>query len=1670
MPVPQRLNNRYEIREILGQGGMGIVYRAYDVVVKREVALKTLRDTPSRASLEMFQRECQVLAALSHPNIIEIFDIGEYQEAGQSKPYFVMPLLPGQTLDKLIRSASQRLTTERVVEIMVQTCRGLQAAHERGLVHRDIKPSNIFVLSDDSVKIIDFGVAHMIDVRASMGVRGTLLYMSPEQLELKPATALSDLFSLAVVCYEALTLRRPFERATEAEIIEAIQRQTPPPVSALNPAVNQAISRVVHKAMAKQPWHRFSSAREFAETLQKALRNEPIEFFDPVRIQPRIERAQRAFEQGDLQFAHEILSELEAEGHLDPTMTALRRQIDHASRQRTIAQLLESARTRFDHQEYPLALQKIQEILQLDPANAAALELRSAIENRMTSQKIEDWFRLARQHLENHSYGHAREALRNVLALKPNDTRALQMLGEVDRLEQDYLRVRQQKEHLYQSALEAWKEGEITSALSKLEEVLSLDERAPDTSSPERAAAYRSLYNQVRSEHDALKNAYDEARKHLADHNFAQALAVCDRILAKHPGHALFQALKFDVEEQQRQELSARILEIDRRIEAEPDLDRRVAILQEAVEAFPGEPHFERALRLMREKRDLVNSIAAKARQHEERGQFADAQTQWETLRVIYPQYPGLEFEIERVQKRREQHGRLEAKARILEQIDRAMATGDYAAALETLRAAQTEFPGDAELLTLEESARQALERTRQAEQWLTEGQRLCSEQRPAEAVELLRRALEADPRNPQVRAALVEALANQARAILDRDWRAAEALILEALELDPNHSLARSLRTLAQDRKRDEAVASAFLQARDLRAAGNLEGALAQAEQCLLAFPNEPRLIQLRDILSRELRQAQEAQRRAARRTALEEVRRLEREAADTLDPDAIQLRLQRAREVAQQHPGDPEIQSVVEDIQRRWAMISTLRPAEVPSAPPAPQPSLPQAPPQVLPVPPGPVPAPVSATQAGAPPTPEPIPAALQPPIIAATPPPPVSVSGPAVAAPPPPPSPVAPAPPPAARRPISKTAVWAAAGGIAALALIAAGVLLLSRRGTPVSSALATVEIRTTPPGAELRVNGEPRGVAPLRLSLPPGTYQVEAQLEGYHTAQTSLPLGAGQAAPLELALEPLSASVRLITDLEQGQVIWNQEPPRPLQEGQFTLDSLPMGKHTIRISGREGEASIAFETAPAAPPIAADPVTRNLAMVVVSSLGSRGKVYASFGPAPVELDGQPVGMVGPGGLELTNLTPGTHELVVGADRGRRRMIVDISPTPMLTAYLQSERDVGTLVVITGEDGVRVFLNGREQRRTTTRGQLRIPNLAIREYLVRVAKEGFEEEPEQRVAIRKGEESKLEFRLRPMPRVATLSVSGATPGAQVLLDGQPIGIVQDDGSFHHSGIAPGDHQIEFRRERFAPRLVQRRFAAGETIRLSGPEVSLERLSGRLQVLVTPKEARILLGRPGEQPRPLTTPTVELPEGAYVVIARAPDHAEASQTVQIIAGQTQTLKFDLARTKAPPAAPPEAAGMAVWGGGWIEEGGWFFRRGGNYVLANITPVDGRILFTAMLRKGRRVRWVVNYSDERNHDLFEMDRRWLYHTVVRNGRKNERPRVAHNLGDWQHCTVQVEVSSGAIIHRVRRGEEWVTLVQTPGEPGRDYTQGKFGFYIPGDDQIGLSNFRYTRR
>lgn len=1627
--LPQKLAGRYEIREVLGQGGMGRVYRAYDTVIRREVALKTLRDLPEPAALELFHKESEVLASMSHPNIIEIFDIGEFEEEGQKKPYFVMPLLPGNTLDHVIRNAGHRLTVGRTVEIMTQTCRGLQAAHERGLVHRDLKPSNIFVMEDDSVKIIDFGVAHMTNAMSSIGQKGTLIYMSPEQIEMKPISALSDIFSLSVVCYEALTGRQPFRRTREEEIVEAILRQVPPPASEINASVSQAISRVVHKGMAKQPWHRFATARDFSDTLVKAFRNEPIEIFDSARLRPRIERATRALDQGDLQFAGEILGELEAEGHIDTQIGMLQQQLQRITRQKTIAQLLESAKTRFEEEEDPLALQKIQEVLQLEPDNGSALSLKTKIENRRSERQIEKWYRLATQHMQNHAYAHAREALENVLQLRQQESRARQMLSEVDRHEQEYNKLRQEKSNLHRAAVEAWHKGDVSTALTKLGLVLELDRRAPDVSNPERSVTYQSLYDQVRSEHDALNNAYAEAKKQLAERNFVKAIAVCDQYLQKYPGNALFQALKFDVEEQQRQAQSAFIAKIDRDVDAEPDLDKRATILQDAVAEYPDESHFKKALKLVMDKRDLVNSIIARARLHEEQGLFPEAMSDWEVLRSIYSQYPGLKFEVERLQKRQEQQSRKDAKSKWIEQIDACMQATDYAKALEVLQQAKSEFPDDSELAELEKVARDGVTRSAEAKRLMQEGQDLCAERNWEEGIQRLRQAFEVDEHNPISRAVLSDALVEQARLLLDNDWKAAEGFVQQALDLNPTHAAAKSVRTLVLDRKREKFVDEILSQARKLQADGDVSGAQVCVGQGLGVYPTEGRLLQLRDTLEKE---SERTRRQQDRKRDIDELRKIDRQAEDVSDPNLSRNLAARVSAISSKYPQDQEFATLSNDLERRLAASSAVAKPVVANTGSAPTPA-------------------ASATRLFS----------ASPAAAAAPAPKPVSTEKPKSGA--------VTASTSAAKPPVAKKAASAKqpptkliAIAVAVLAIVGLGVYLAlhkSAKRAVVSEAVATVSaaIHTTPTGASIRINSEDRGISDLQIDLAPGDYPVEARLAGYQIANGTLKVEAGKPASLDLKLEPALPSVKLFSDSGEGKVAFDEQPIADLDSAQWAADKLAVGDHKLKFLGSKGSVEFSFKASnDALPTLSAPLVAKGVQAIVVSSFGDTVHVYCSFCPAELSLDGGAPQSISADGLELSKLSGGVHKLTLKQGPDEHAVDIEASPAASLVAYVTTNQNVGSLLVTTGEDKVQVLLNGKPYRSMTKGGQLRIAGLEPKDYVVKVSKAGFEDVPEQHIHLNKGEQLRVAFSLKPIVRQATLAIQNGTPGAEVVIDQKTAGSIQGDGTFHLTTLAPGSHTIEIKKDRYKPYKTQKQFDANATVTLS--DTTLQTMSAELKIEFSPADATVTLTKPNESPTKVKSgSTLNLAPGSYNLVARTADNVTRSAVVQVTAGESRTLNFSLA-----------AAGMANWEvpGGWRQEKDYFVRKGGGFILYHPTVNSGTYVFAASLRKGKRLQWVVNYQNDKNYELFSFDDNNFYRSEVRDGKVNEQVKVPLKLDKKQFRTLQIRVTQNEVIHQILQGSSWVKL-DSWSEPGQKLSSGKFGFYLPGNDEVGLANFSF---
>ena len=272
----------YEILGSIGAGGMGEVYRARDTRLGRDVAVKVLPSSfasdPER--LRRFEQEARTVAALNHPNILAIHDVGTYEGA----PFLVTELLEGETLRERLEAGP--LPVRKAVEIAVQAANGVAAAHEKGVIHRDLKPANIFLTSDGRVKILDFGLAKLTAreeptagqsqaaTRTAAGatepgmVLGTVGYMSPEQVRGLPADARSDIFALGTILYEMLCGRRAFQKDSSAETMTAILKEDPPELAGDGSKIPPALDRIVRHCLEKNPSQRFQSARDLAFHLE----------------------------------------------------------------------------------------------------------------------------------------------------------------------------------------------------------------------------------------------------------------------------------------------------------------------------------------------------------------------------------------------------------------------------------------------------------------------------------------------------------------------------------------------------------------------------------------------------------------------------------------------------------------------------------------------------------------------------------------------------------------------------------------------------------------------------------------------------------------------------------------------------------------------------------------------------------------------------------------------------------------------------------------------------------------------------------------------------------------------------------------------------------------------------------------------------------------------------------------------------------------------------------------------------------------------------------------------------------------------------------------------------------------------------------------------------------
>jgi serine/threonine-protein kinase len=272
--VPGTRFGRYEVERHLGRGGMGDVYLVRDTIINRKAALKTIRvdaDLDASQAIEMrqrFYREGQTAGQLTHPNIVTVYDLGE--DLGMS--YIVMEYVEGQTLTQLMKK--ERLSLPQIKHVIYNAAMGLDHAHQNGIFHRDVKPDNIIVSKTGIVKVMDFGIARIVEstLTKTGSVIGTPAYMSPEQVHGKKIDARSDIFSLGVILYELLTGKKPFTGETISSLMFAIIEASPTQASAVDGKVDPAWDEILRKALSKTREERYATARE----LGQAVRDAPV--------------------------------------------------------------------------------------------------------------------------------------------------------------------------------------------------------------------------------------------------------------------------------------------------------------------------------------------------------------------------------------------------------------------------------------------------------------------------------------------------------------------------------------------------------------------------------------------------------------------------------------------------------------------------------------------------------------------------------------------------------------------------------------------------------------------------------------------------------------------------------------------------------------------------------------------------------------------------------------------------------------------------------------------------------------------------------------------------------------------------------------------------------------------------------------------------------------------------------------------------------------------------------------------------------------------------------------------------------------------------------------------------------------------------------------------------
>ncbi len=735
---------KYDVIDVIGRGGMGVVYKGSDPYLDRLVAIKMMTGqfSDNVDLLKRFYREAQSTASLQHPNIVTVFELGDHG----GNPYLVMEYLDGESLDSVISSRRQLGIVEKI-ELVIAICQGLNYAHTRGIVHRDIKPANVMVCTGGGVKIVDFGIAHFGDknVTRTGQIVGSISYMSPEQVNGRQVDARTDIFSTGVVLYQLFTYALPFEGESTASTLLKIIHEPPPPLKDFLASYPPQLQAIVDRALAKDRNERYASAEEFAldlGQLQSQLKQEMIHRY--------LQEATQLIDNNDLHRAKgQVLQILKIDRHHSKASHLLRDLQDKIQRQEIdeeIQQLRLQAEDAFGQKQYATALEHLERAISLDKDSGELKQLRDTVKAaEQLAQKFQRAVRLAESAHQMGDLDMARQTIEEALAIVPNDTHARSLQRTI---ENDYAeRARQQQlENYLEQARRDISSRRFTAALELLQQAQALDPAAPQIRALMEAATAAKEQERRRKELEAINREIEDA---LNRDDYATATEKADQGLKSFPQERGLLKLKA-LAEKQRQ-VAERKRFIDEQLAMASSLleqgrgEELVGRLEAALAKVGGEPRLQSLLLVVRENVERERLEKRKAEYLQRAKEALRAKQHDEAIRILETARTELQDagEIDDLLQFAKEDAASEKRRQTAEiaadQARGLIAGEEYDRAIQLLERTLHEIPDEELTILLGEARHAVLDHEKKLESVLTAAGKLIESRKASEAVNLLK-------------------------------------------------------------------------------------------------------------------------------------------------------------------------------------------------------------------------------------------------------------------------------------------------------------------------------------------------------------------------------------------------------------------------------------------------------------------------------------------------------------------------------------------------------------------------------------------------------------------------------------------------------------------------------------------------------------------------------------------------------------------------------------------------------------------------------------------------------------------------------------------------------------------------------------------------------------------